>query len=104
MKIMKMKVTMKKYTYRRCAETMTDEAAPLVGADVMMRLGDCYFEGIGTEKDHKLALRYLQPYDRYHADAGGGEYRPQNRQNGRTDAQSGRNTRAGDEIARVTQI
>jgi len=46
--------------YRACAESMTDQAAPLVGADVMMRLGDCYYEGIGTEIDYKLALKYYQ--------------------------------------------
>ena len=48
------------YIYTRCAETMTEEAVPMVGADVMMRLGDCYFEGIGTEVDYKLARQYYQ--------------------------------------------
>lgn len=46
--------------YIRCAETMTEEAAPLVGADVLMRLGDCYFEGIGVDAECKLALAYYQ--------------------------------------------
>ena len=44
--------------YTRCAETMTKEESPLVGGDVMMRLGDCYFEGIGTKEDYRLALQY----------------------------------------------
>jgi len=48
------------YIYNRCAETMTEEAVPLVGADVMMRLGDCYYEGIGTECDYKIARNYYQ--------------------------------------------
>ena len=48
------------YIYTRCAETMTEEAVPMVGADVMMRLGDCYCEGIGTEVDYKLARQYYQ--------------------------------------------
>ena len=48
------------YIYRRCADTMTDAGVPLVGADVMMRLGDCYYEGIGTEIDYKMALKYYQ--------------------------------------------
>lgn len=48
------------YIYRRCADTMHSDALPLVGADVMMRMGDCYFEGIGTEIDYKVALEYYQ--------------------------------------------
>ena len=46
--------------YRHCADTLTEQAVPLVGADIMMRLGDCYYEGIGTDVDYKLALRYYQ--------------------------------------------
>ena len=46
--------------YRRCYETMTDEARPLVGADVLMRLGDFAFEGIDEDADYELALRYYQ--------------------------------------------
>lgn len=50
--------------YEQCLDTMTDVAMPLVGADVMMRLGDCYFEGIGTEVDFELALEYYQKAER----------------------------------------
>lgn len=50
--------------YRRCEETMTEAALPLVGADVMMRLGDCYFSGIGTQVDDKKALEYYQKAER----------------------------------------
>lgn len=46
--------------YLRCKDTMSEEAIPFVGADVMMRLGDCYFEGIGIESDYKCALSYYQ--------------------------------------------
>lgn len=46
--------------YRHCLDNMTDIALPLVGADVMMRMADCYFEGIGTEVDYELALHYYQ--------------------------------------------
>ena len=46
--------------YRRCYETMTDKAKPLVGADIVMRLGDCAFEGIGCEPDFELAMRFYQ--------------------------------------------
>lgn len=48
------------HIYNRCAETMTDEAAVQTDADVMMRLGDCHYNGIGTEVDYKTALRYYQ--------------------------------------------
>lgn len=46
--------------YMRCLDTMTDAALPLVGADVMMRVADCYFEGIGTDVDYMAALHYYQ--------------------------------------------
>ncbi len=45
--------------YNRCAETMTEDAIPLVGADVFMRLGDCYYEGLGVEKDLLTAQRFM---------------------------------------------
>lgn len=43
--------------YKRCLETLTEEAIPLVGADVMLRMGDCCFEGIGTEVDLNEAYK-----------------------------------------------
>lgn len=42
--------------YLSCIRNMTQEAEPLVGADVLMRMGDCYFEGIGTEKNDEMAM------------------------------------------------
>lgn len=50
--------------YRHCLDIMTDEAMSLVGADVMMRLADCYFEGIGTEVEYEFALDYYQKAER----------------------------------------
>ncbi len=50
--------------YRRCLETMTTESVPFVGADVTVRIADCYFEGIGTEIDYELALEYYQKAER----------------------------------------
>lgn len=50
--------------YKHCLDIMTDEAIPLAGADVMMRLADCYFEGIGTEADYEFALDYYQKAER----------------------------------------
>lgn len=52
------------HIYKRCLETMTDEAVSIVGADVMMRLADCYFEGIGTEVEYEFALDYYQKAER----------------------------------------
>lgn len=46
--------------YRHYYETMTVVARPLVGADVLMRLGDFAFEEIGEDADYELALRYYQ--------------------------------------------
>ena len=48
------------HIYSRCFETMTENALPIVGADVMMRLGDCYANGIGTLVDNKAAMKYYQ--------------------------------------------
>lgn len=46
--------------YKRCLETLTEEAIPLVGADVMLRMGDSYFEGIGVEIDWNEAYHFYR--------------------------------------------
>lgn len=46
--------------YRYCYDTLTERATELVGADIMLRMGDCYFEGIGTEPDYLKAQRFYQ--------------------------------------------
>ena len=46
--------------YDRCARTMTDEAAAVCGADVYMRLADCFADGIGIEKNLKFAMALYQ--------------------------------------------
>ena len=46
--------------YNRCYEALTQEAIPLVGADIMLRMGDCYYEGIGTLPDWTEALLFYQ--------------------------------------------
>lgn len=43
-----------------CAQGLNEDNIHLVGADIMMRLGDCFFKGIGTEVDNKQALKYYQ--------------------------------------------
>ena len=45
--------------YQHCAEMLSDESVPLVGADIFMRLGDCYLDGCGTERDLLAASRLL---------------------------------------------
>lgn len=45
--------------YNHCLETLTDEAIPLVGADIYMRVGDCYYRGFGTKKDLMAAQHYM---------------------------------------------
>lgn len=45
--------------YEHCAEMMTEESGPLVGADVYMRLSDCFYEGFGVEKDLLVAQRLM---------------------------------------------
>lgn len=52
------------HIYSRCVETMTEMAIPQVGADVMMRMGDCYFEGIGVEVNYMSAMEYYQKAER----------------------------------------
>ena len=48
------------YIYNRCVETMTDEAIPEVGADVFMRMGDCFSQAIGVDADLQIALMFYQ--------------------------------------------
>ena len=52
------------HIYRRCEALMTEEAEEDCGADVMMRVGDCFFEGIGTEINYRLAMGYYQIAER----------------------------------------
>lgn len=52
------------YVYCRCASTIHEDTLPFDRASVMMRMGDCYFEGIGTEIDYKSALEYYQKAER----------------------------------------
>ena len=45
--------------YQHCVSMITDESAPLVGADIYMRMGDCFYEGFGVEKDLLIAQRFM---------------------------------------------
>ncbi len=48
------------YIYTRCMETMSETALHLCGAEIHMRIGDCYYYGIGTEKDLETAIASYQ--------------------------------------------
>ncbi len=45
--------------YQQCVKMVSDESAPLVGADIYMRMGDCFFEGCGVDKDMIAASKFL---------------------------------------------
>ena len=46
--------------YTRCLDSLDDETVKLFGADIMIRMGDCLFEGIGTEPNYSQALFFYQ--------------------------------------------
>ena len=50
--------------YKHCYDTGTEKSDSIVGADVAMRLGDCYFEGIGVDIDYQKAMEYYQEAER----------------------------------------
>ncbi|MCR4600399.1 MAG: sel1 repeat family protein [Clostridia bacterium] len=45
--------------YDHCEDMLSNTSVPIVGADIMMRLGDCYFEGFGVGKDLLVAHHYM---------------------------------------------
>lgn len=51
--------------YERCADTMTEEAAKDVAGPVFLRLGKCFLNGIGTEKNAESALICYQRAELY---------------------------------------
>ena len=53
--------------FRHCEELMDDEQEEEVGADIYIRLADCYYYASGTERDLGKALRYYQKAEQlYH--------------------------------------
>lgn len=46
--------------YNQCLKNIDDRSTALYGADVMLRLADCAFEGIGTDVDYEKALVFYQ--------------------------------------------
>ncbi len=46
-------------------DMMSDESIPEVGADVYMRMGDCFYKGFGVEKDLLIALRFMNTAENF---------------------------------------
>lgn len=53
------------HIYKRCLDTMTDEAAPVVAGPVFLRLGNAFLNGSGVDKDAKNALVCYQKAELY---------------------------------------
>lgn len=45
--------------YRQIYQTLAEDEIPEIGAEVYMRMGECYMEGIGTEKNMRTAQLLL---------------------------------------------
>jgi hypothetical protein len=48
------------YIYKHCLNYLSDEQNEKFGADIYIRIADCYYYGIGTEKDLRKALKFYQ--------------------------------------------
>ena len=48
------------FIYEQCVNTMTDEALHICGADIYMRMGDCYYQGVGTGVNLTTAMNFFQ--------------------------------------------
>ncbi|MCR5087983.1 MAG: sel1 repeat family protein [Oscillospiraceae bacterium] len=46
--------------YNRCCGMLSDDTVPQCGADLCIRMGDCLFEGLGTDRDLRAAQYYYQ--------------------------------------------
>ena len=53
------------HMYNEAYKNLTDDLRKSIGADVYRRLGDCFFEGIGTKPDNTLALALYQDAERW---------------------------------------
>ena len=53
------------YIYQRCMDTMTETAASMVAGPVLLRLGNAYLYGNGTEQDLQSALVCFQRAEYY---------------------------------------
>lgn len=46
--------------YERCFMNLNDDNIEFFGADIMLRMGDCLYEGIGVAPDYTAALSFYQ--------------------------------------------
>ena len=46
--------------YMYCSEKIDEQTMPICGADIYMRLANCFHKGIGVEPDYQIALRFYQ--------------------------------------------
>ena len=46
--------------YFYCSEKIDENNMGLCGADIFMRVAQCYYKGIGVKPDYQIALRYYQ--------------------------------------------
>ena len=46
--------------YFYCSEQIDEATMPICGADIFMRVAQCFYKGIGVKPDYQIALRYYQ--------------------------------------------
>jgi len=51
--------------YSHCMDNLTDDSVRRCGADIYMRVAECLYKGIGTDKNLELALRFYQMAESY---------------------------------------
>ena len=63
------------YIYRRCSELLTDEQEEIFGADIYIRLADCYYYEVGVEKNLGVSLYCYQKAEQlYYPRIVGGDF------------------------------
>ena len=54
------------YIFQHCSEMLNDDQEKDFGADIYIRLADCYYNAIGTDKNLILALEFYQKAERFY--------------------------------------
>ena len=52
--------------FKYCSESLDEYQEEFLGADIYIRLADCYYNGSGIDKDLVLALEYYQKAERFY--------------------------------------
>lgn len=50
--------------YKHCFDGLNEINTPIAGADIYIRMADCYFNGTGTKRNPAIALEYYQIAER----------------------------------------